>query len=81
MAVIKSLAVNELTRVCEREEKGREEMGCEENRTGLQQNLREHQYVRDWVKDVPASRHALWTSYEFGSVELSKGTYLHLRLN
>ena len=47
MAVIKSVAVNELTRVCEREERGREEMGCEENRTGLQQNLREHQYVRD----------------------------------
>ena len=32
MAVIKSVAVNELTRVCEREEKGREEMGSEENR-------------------------------------------------
>lgn len=47
MAVIKSVAVNELTRVCEREEKGREEMGWEENRTGLQQNLREHQYVRN----------------------------------
>ena len=31
MAVIKSVAVNELTRVCEREEKGREEMGSEEN--------------------------------------------------
>lgn len=36
MAVIKSVAVNELTRVCEREEKGREETGWEENRTGLQ---------------------------------------------
>jgi len=47
MAVIKSVAVNELNRVCEREEKEREEKGWEENRTGLQQNLRERQYVRN----------------------------------
>lgn len=56
MAVIKSVAVNELTRVCEREEKEREEKGWEENRTGLQQNLRERQYVRNLVKDMPAKQ-------------------------
>ena len=47
MAVIKSVAVNKVTRVCEREEKEREDKAWEENRTGLQQNLRECQYVRN----------------------------------